>query len=144
MYKKIMILMVAGLIASNSGVAQNKKETAVAKAVEDLKNAMISADSAKLAALVADDLSYGHSGGKIEDKATFIQTLVSGHSDFITIELTEQNIKLYGNTAVVRHILNAVTNDNGKPGSVKLSILTVWNKQKGKWKMVARQAVRPS
>ena len=136
--------MVAGLIASNSGVAQNKKETAVAKAVEDLKNAMISADSAKLAALVADDLSYGHSGGKIEDKATFIQTLVSGHSDFITIELTEQNIKLYGNTAVVRHILNAVTNDNGKPGSVKLSILTVWNKQKGKWKMVARQAVRPS
>jgi len=144
MYKKIMILMVAGLAMVNSGIAQNEKETAVAKAVEDLKNAMISADSAKLAALVADDLSYGHSGGKIEDKATFIQTLVSGHSDFITIELTEQNIKLYGNTAVVRHILNAVTNDNGKPGSVKLSILTVWNKQKGKWKMVARQAVRPS
>ena len=136
--------MVAGLAMVNSGIAQNEKETAVAKAVEDLKNAMISADSAKLAALVADDLSYGHSGGKIEDKATFIQTLVSGHSDFITIELTEQNIKLYGNTAVVRHILNAVTNDNGKPGSVKLSILTVWNKQKGKWKMVARQAVRPS
>ena len=136
--------MVAGLIASNSGIAQNKKETAVAKAVEDLKNAMISADSAKLVSLVADDLSYGHSGGKIEDKATFIQTLVSGHSDFVTIELTEQKIKLYGNTAVVRHILNAVTNDNGKPGSVKLSILTVWNTQKGKWKMVARQAVRPS
>ena len=136
--------MVAGLTMANSGIAQNKKETAVAKAVEDLKNAMISADSAKLVSLVADDLSYGHSGGKIEDKATFIQTLVSGHSDFVTIELTEQKIKLYGNTAVVRHILNAVTNDNGKPGSVKLSILTVWNTQKGKWKMVARQAVRPS
>ena len=136
--------MVAGLTMANSGIAQNKKETAVAKAVEDLKNAMISADSAKLVSLVGDDLSYGHSGGKIEDKATFIQTLVSGHSDFVTIELTEQKIKLYGNTAVVRHILNAVTNDNGKPGSVKLSILTVWNTQKGKWKMVARQAVRPS
>ena len=112
--------------------------------MEDLKYAMISADSAKLVSLFADDLIYGHSGGKIEDKATFIQTLVSGHSDFVTIELTEQKIKLYGNTAVVRHILNAVTNDNGKPGSVKLSILTVWNTQKGKWKMVARQAVRPS
>ena len=136
--------MVAGLTMANSGIAQNKKETAVAKAVEDLKNAMISADSAKLVSLVADDLSYGHSGGKIEDKATFIQTLVSGQSEFVTIELTEQKIKLYGNTAVVRHILNAVTNDNGKPGSVKLSILTVWNTQKGKWKMVARQAVRPS
>ena len=136
--------MVAGLIMANSVIAQNKKEAAVAKAVEDLKNAMISADSAKLVSLVGDDLSYGHSGGKIEDRATFIQTLVSGHSDFVTIELTEQNIKLYGNTAVVRHILNAVTNDNGKPGSVKLSVLTVWNKQKGKWKMVARQAVRPS
>ena len=30
MYKKIMMLMVAGLTMANSGIAQNKKETAVA------------------------------------------------------------------------------------------------------------------
>ena len=135
--------MIAGLFTAGISSAQSKKIKQVAKAVNDLKEAMISADSAKLAAIVSDDLSYGHSGGKIEDKPAFIRAFVSGSSDFVTIDLTEQKIRIYQNTAVVTHILNAATNDNGKPGTVKLSILTVWNKQNNQWKMVARQAVRP-
>ena len=113
MYRKIMLLMIAGLLTGNLSMALNKKEKQVAKAVDDLKAAMISADSEKLASLVSDDLIYGHSGGKVEDKTTFIQTLVSGRSDFVSIELSEQTITIYDKAAVVRHILNATTNDNG-------------------------------
>ncbi|WP_276500188.1 nuclear transport factor 2 family protein [Terrimonas pollutisoli] len=141
--KKALTLMVAGLFTAGISFAQSKKIKQVAKDVNDLKEAMISADSAKLAAIVSDDLSYGHSGGKIEDKSAFIRAFVNGSSDFVTIDITEQKIRVYQNTAVVTHILNATTNDNGKPGTVKLSILTVWNKQNSHWKMVARQAVRP-
>ena len=141
--KKVLTLMVAGLFTAGISFAQSKKIKQVAKAVNDLKEAMITADSAKLAAIVSDDLSYGHSGGKIEDKSAFIRAFVSGSSDFVTIDITEQKIRVYQNTAIVTHILNATTNDNGKPGTVKLSILTVWNKQNNQWKMIARQAVRP-
>ena len=141
--KKVLTLMIAGLFTAGISSAQSKKIKQVAKAVNDLKEAMISADSAKLAAIVSDDLSYGHSGGKIEDKSAFIRPFVSGSSDFVTIDITEQKIRVYQNTAIVTHILNATTNDNGKPGTVKLSILTVWNKQNNQWKMIARQAVRP-
>ena len=141
--KKVLTLMIAGLFTAGISSAQSKKIKQVAKAVNDLKEAMITADSAKLAAIVSDDLSYGHSGGKIEDKSAFIRAFVSGSSDFVTIDLTEQKIRIYQNTAVVTHILNATTNDNGKPGTVKLSILTVWNKQNNQWIMIARQAVRP-
>lgn len=141
--KKVLTLMIAGLFTAGISFAQSKKEKQVANAVNVLKEAMISGDSARLASIVSDDLSYGHSGGKIEDKAAFIRAFVSGSSDFVKIDLTEQKIRVYKNTAVVTHILNATTNDNGKPGSVKLSILTVWNKQNNQWKMVARQAVRP-
>ena len=45
--------------------ADSADEAAVAKAVEDLNKAMIAADKAKLEALVADQLSYGHSAGRI-------------------------------------------------------------------------------
>ncbi len=122
--------------------AQSKEEMAVANAVETLKKAMIDADKAALENLAADDLSYGHSGGKIEDKAEFVRAIVSGESDFVKIDLTEQTIKITGNVAVVRHKLFAETKNNGQPGTAKIAILLVWQKQKGQWKLLARQAVK--
>jgi len=115
----------------------------VAAAAERLRIAMIDPTAAALGALVADDLSYGHSGGKVDTKASFIADLMDGKSDFVTITITEQTIKVVdANTAVVRHSLAADTNDSGKPGKVALKILGVWQKQGGTWKLLARQAVR--
>lgn len=133
-----MLLSVTG----SSALAQSKEEQAVANAVESLRKAMIDPEKTTLENLVADELSYGHSGGQIQNKAEFVETLVSGKSDFVIIDLTEQTIKVVGQTAIVRHHLYATTNDGGKPGSVKLSILLVWVKQKGAWKLLARQAVK--
>ena len=111
-------------------------------AVENLKKAMIDGDKAGLTNITADQLSYGHSSGKVEDKATFVDNIVSGKSDFVTIELTNQTIAVSGDAAIVRHTLSATTNDGGNPGSVKLNILLIWQKQKGQWKLLARQAVK--
>lgn len=122
--------------------AQSKEEKAVATQVESLRKAMVDADKATLEKLTDAKLSYGHSGGKIEDQSTFVSNIVSGHSDFVTIDLTNQTIVISGNTAIVRHDLVATTNDNGKPGNVHLHILLVWVKEGGQWKLLARQAVK--
>lgn len=115
----------------------------VAGAAERLRVAMIDPTAAALGALVADDLSYGHSGGKVDTKASFISDLMDGKSDFVTIAITDQTIKVVdASTAIVRHTLTADTNDSGKPGKVALKILGVWQKQGGNWKLLARQAVR--
>lgn len=103
---------------------------------------MIDADKATLESLTDEALSYGHSNGKIEDKAEFVRAIVSGESDFVTINLTEQTIKIVGNAAIVRHKLAGTTNNSGKPGTANLSLLMVWQKQKGGWKLLARQAVK--
>ena len=121
--------------------AQSKKETAVANAVDHLRKAMVDGNKEELEKSVSDKLSYGHSGGLVEGKTEFVEKIVTGKSDFVTIDITEQTISISGKVAVVRHILTAKTNDNGKPGDVKLKILTVWQKQKGSWKLLARQAV---
>lgn len=123
-------------------MAQNKEEAAVTAAVENLRKAMIDGDKAGLQNITADQLSYGHSSGKVEDKATFVDNIVSGKSDFVTIDLTNQTIAISGDAAIVRHTLAATTNDGGNPGSVKLNILLIWQKQKGQWKLLARQAVK--
>jgi ketosteroid isomerase-like protein len=121
---------------------ENKEERAVAAAVEALRKAMIDPDKGTLEKLTLDELSYGHSSGQLQGKTEFVETLTSGKSDFVTIDLSEQTIKIVGHTAIVRHHLSATTNDGGKPGTVKLSILLVWVKEKGEWKLLARQAVK--
>jgi ketosteroid isomerase-like protein len=138
--KLICLIMIAGII--NGTMAQSKEDAAVNAAVENLKKAMIDGDKAELEKITSDKLSYGHSSGKIEDKPTFVDNIVTGKSDFVTIELTNQTVSVSGDAAIVRHTLSATTNDNGNPGSVKLNILLVWQKQKGQWKLLARQAVK--
>ena len=122
--------------------AQSKVETGVADAVEKLRKAMIDGNKEELENIVSDKLSYGHSGGYVEGKAEFVEKIVSGKSDFVTIELKDQTINISGKTAVVRHKLNATTSDNGKPGEVHLAILLVFQKEHKQWKLLARQAVK--
>lgn len=130
------------LVLSSAVQAQSKEDNEVAAAVEALRKAMINANKASLENIAADELSYGHSSGKIEDKAEFVEALASGKSDFESIDLKDQSIKIAGNTAIVRHKLSAKVNDNGKPGNVNLGVLLIWQKQQGQWKLLARQAYK--
>jgi hypothetical protein len=140
--KKIILVAIALLSTCSLLQAQSKQEKNVADAVEQLRKAMVDGDSLMLDKLTLSQLSYGHSGGHVDDKTEFVHKLTSGGSDFVTIELTEQTISVSKNTAVVRHKLNAQTNDNGKPGVVHLAVLLIWQKQHGDWKLLARQAVK--
>ncbi|MFJ2988212.1 nuclear transport factor 2 family protein [Collimonas sp. NPDC087041] len=116
---------------------------AVAAAVEKMGVAMNHpADGPTLGQLVMDDLSYGHSNGKVQNKAEFIDALVSGASNLTDIIQSDQTIKVVQDVAVVRNTFLAVTNDAGKTGKVSLKILMVWKKLDGQWRLLARQAVR--
>lgn len=137
----IMLFLINFAIVSTA-FSQGKDEKAVADVVEQLRVAMVNADKATLENLTSDKLSYGHSGGHVEGKEEFVQKIVSGASDFVTLDLTEQTISISDKVAVVRHLFTAKTNDNGKPGEVHLKVLMVWQKQKGGWKLLARQAVK--
>lgn len=139
---KYLYLFAFVSLLSFSSLAQTPAQKAVGDAVEKLRKAMVDADKTALVSLAADSLSYGHSGGKVENKTEFVENIASGKSDFVSIVLSEQTVTVAGNNAIVRHILDAATNDGGKPGTVKLRVLLVWVKEKGQWRLLARQAVK--
>ncbi len=114
----------------------------VENAVSQLTKLMITPDSLSLDKIVLNNLSYGHSSGKIQTKQEFMHSLLSGESDFVDINLTDQTVILQNKTALVRHTLNAKTNDKNVPGNVKLYILLIWTKEKTGWKLLGRQAVK--
>jgi hypothetical protein len=142
MKNKLLIVAFALLFVAQYAVAQTKDEKAIAEAVETLRNAMINADAVILDKIIAEELSYGHSGGKIENKKEFVESLTSGKSDFITMDLTAQTIKVVDKTALVRHKLSAQTNNAGVASTINLFVLLVWQKQGGVWKLLARQAAK--
>jgi hypothetical protein len=140
--RKLIGLLTCLIMIGSTASAQQKQIKEVAEAAEALRAVMVDPSKQIIEGLMMDSLGYGHSNGHIEDKKTFIANLMSGASDFVSIDITDQHIQCYENTAIVRHTLSAVTNDNAKPGTVKLYVLQVWIKEKGKWKLAGRQAVK--
>lgn len=124
--------------------AQSKDEKKVAVAVDSLTAAFISGSISSLEKWTDNKLSYGHSSGVVQDKAAFLDNFRTGKTDFVSMNLTDQQITIFGKTAIVRHMLTATNNDNGTPGTNKLLILLVWQKSGKDWKLIARQAVKPA
>jgi hypothetical protein len=130
------------LVISSMLWAQTKDELAVVRAVDHMKQAMISGNREALEQVPAKMLSYGHSSGAIDDRQQFIEKIASGQSDFVSIDLKDQWVSVSGKTAIVRHELHATTNDNNKAGEVHLRVMLVFQKEGKNWKLLARQAVR--
>src|SRR4051812_46275786 len=141
MMKKMVLFFVLVLFTSML-FSQAREEQAVEQAVQELRKAMIDANKSALENLVLDKLSYGHSPGYVEDKKVFIQNIVSNKSDFVTMDLSNQTISISDNVALVRHKLDAKTNNDGVAGEAHLLVLLVWQKKAGQWKLLARQAVK--
>jgi ketosteroid isomerase-like protein len=120
--------------------AESADEGAVKKAVDDLTKAMTAADKAQLEALVSDQLSYGHSSGKVETKAEFVGVIAGKKTIYKSITLSDPSVSVTGNNAIARHTFAAEVEVDGKPSSPKIGVLQVWVKDGGAWKLLARQA----
>jgi hypothetical protein len=137
---KILIYLIL-ITGSTFSFGQAEKE--VEASVEKLRVAMIDPTADELTKITSKDLSYGHSSGLLENQSQFIEALVSGKSDFKTITLSEQSVKLSGkNIALVRHKFKGELVSGSNINTVNLGILTVWVKEKGEWKLLARQAFK--
>ena len=132
----------AAAAAVPAASAQPGEEAAVARAVEDLRAAMVEADRGRLDALTEPRLSYGHSAGAVEDKAQFIEVIASGRTDYKSITLSDQTVAVAGDLAVVRHVFATDFEGGGRPASARVGVMQVWRRRDGEWRLLARQAFR--
>jgi len=138
-----LVVSGASALALSPARAEGPDAAAVAEAVSALTKAMLTPDKAKLEALTADQLSYGHSSGKVEDKATFVDVVASKKTIYKSIELSKQTIAVAGNDAIVRHAWESESGTgDGKWNVSKIGVLQVWQKQASGWRLLARQAFK--
>lgn len=132
----------ADLLGSVSSHAEAGDEAAVKNAVEALREALLKADKAKLEALAAEQVSYGHSDGRVQNKAEFVDGVVTRKATVKTLDFPELRISVTGNNAIVRHLYVSESETDGKPNNVKIGALAVWMKEGGAWKLLARQGYK--
>ena len=141
--KKLSALLVAFLvILAAPAFAQSADEAAINRAMDALAKATTTVDKAQLENLVWPEVSYGHSGGRVENKAQFVDALVSKKSIITKIDLSKVNTSIVGDLAIVRGHMWLMVESTGKPVPTDLEFLMVWQKRGGEWKLLARQAFK--
>jgi len=122
--------------------AQSADEGAIARQMDVLHKAMVAVDKTQLENLTWPELNYGHSSGRIENRAQFVEALVTKKSVLSKIELSKTTTSLVGDLAIVRSHFSGISESTGKPVPTEIEMLMVWQKRGGEWKLLARQAYK--
>lgn len=139
----ISILLLSSFIM-NTSLSNSEEE--VSQAVEKLFKAMEDGDENVLDQLLSKDLSYGHSSGNVQDKAAFVEEVVSRKPLHLkNIKGKDQTITISSDVAIVRHNFVAIgTNASGQDTPISIGNCMVWVKIDGNWKLLVRQAFKLS
>jgi ketosteroid isomerase-like protein len=134
----------SSLLHRSTAFADPDDEATVKQRVEALRKALLQADKTQLEQLTADQLSYGHSSGKVQAKAEFINGVMTRKATVKSLDFPDLIVAVAGDAAIVRHIYASESETEGKPAHVRIGILAVWQKQDGNWKLLARQGYKLS
>ena len=140
MTNRIFLLMLCFLSYMNTDAQSLKKD--IESSIDAFDKAMISQDKSTLEKSTAEELSYGHSTGLVENKTEFVKNVLSGDTKFFQIDNANQNINMADNIAIVRNICSIKGSKNGSPLDLKIGILMIWKKDGASWKLLARQGYK--
>ena len=119
------------------------------KAIEDSERGWAAGvtkkDLALLGKVLGDDLTYRHSNGLFDTKASYIDSIKTGKANYISIEYKEPiQPKLLGKDLALAFVrANVTTMQNGKPNPMDLMMLHVYRKTGNQWQLIAHQSARP-
>ena len=133
------------LLASCKVTAQSVKDEQQIIAGTQLLSSTIfgTKDSLTLESLFAKKASYGHSHGNLQTREEAIASISKNKSIYKDTSVKDIKVLFANkNTAIVRYSFDA--NENKTDGTVTplhFSMMLVWVKESGKWKLFGRQAV---
>jgi ketosteroid isomerase-like protein len=141
----VLPVLAVGLTGAFPALAtQADEEAAVAKNVEAFRAAQFAADAKALDGLCAPELSYSHSDGRVEDRATFVANATSGKSKFLSLAYEDVKVRVVGPAAIVRFhwVGESEAVADGKKSATNLHILMNWQKQGENWKLLSRASTK--
>jgi ketosteroid isomerase-like protein len=105
--------------------------------------ALMSADIAALARILADDYVQYNEDGKAFTKQDVLSNFRTGAIRYPSIVSTGRKIRVFGDTAVVHGSESDEVEADGEKFNVRYVYLDVLRKRAGEWRLVASQLARP-
>ena len=146
------VILVCAVVTLAAGQKVAKKSAPVAKpaATADVQQilkdrfreyteALTKHDLAALDKIWAEGYTFTNGRGEFLTKKDRMQNIKSGATQFDSISRENEEIRVFGNTAVVtgRVVLKVVY--SGKESSGPYRFINVWVKMQGRWQIVANQ-----
>jgi ketosteroid isomerase-like protein len=137
--KKLLILIV--LLAPLLGFAQN--EESLKEAELNRFKVMVAKDKAGLESVLHKDLVYFHSSGVQDSKETYIASILSGKSSYLSITPEEMQHRVYGKTGInTGIILIQQQAADGTLTPLRLRFTDVFVYADKRWQMVSWQSTK--
>ena len=137
-----LIAFAFGLLAAPLAFA-GADEDAVLKNVETFRVAQAAGKADPIAPLLAEDLSYSHSSGAVDDKAKLLAGITNANYKWSSLDYKNPTVKVVGSAAIVRFtFVGEQEFTDGKKTPQNLAILMNWQKQGNEWKLLSRSATK--
>jgi ketosteroid isomerase-like protein len=104
---------------------------------EKLRQAMLIGDVQSLDELIAEDLVFTMHTGLVIDKQDDLDAHRTGIQKFTKIDLDDQQVRHYGDCAVVTVKVELAGNFNGQDYSETYRFTRVWIKRQNRWQIAA-------
>src|SRR5580765_7547643 len=141
--KSILAAVLALSVVSSGRVVAQAGTAGLEKKILDLErqriSAMVKKDIATLDALLAEDMSYTHSGGTTDTKASFIK-LIKERGRYLGVDYSNTQVITSGANAVIVRGIAQIRLENTP--AYPVIFVDVWVLRDGAWKMAAWQATR--
>jgi ketosteroid isomerase-like protein len=135
----VVALAMLGAMPAFAGADEDE----VTKKVEAFRAAQAAGNADGIAPLCAEELSYSHSSGAIDDKAKLLAGVKNANYKWTTLEYKNPTVRIVGPAAIVRfNFVGEQEFTDGKKTPQNLAILMNWQKQGNEWKLLSRSATK--
>jgi hypothetical protein len=141
MKKLILLLLPIAAFAFSLRAAADPVMDAVRSADDARVSATVAANRNQLDAIFSDDLVYTHSSGAVNNKAAYMEAIVSGKTKYFSIEYESRSFETVAPGIVLmrgRCLIHSA--NSGQPVENYLAFLGVWREEKGAWRFLAWQS----
>lgn len=139
--KLLSRLLLLSWLALLPAFAADSISDAVRRADDARVAATLAADKGKLDAILSDEFHYAHASGKIDTKASYIQSFASHATVYSRYEYVERNFLVAAPDIVIMTGHALIDSIGGeKKIAHDLNFLAVWREESGAWRFLAWQS----
>ena len=107
--------------------------------VRAYREALATRDVTTLDDIWADDYTFTNPHGALLTKKQRLENIRSGHTQIESVASEDEDVRVYGDTAVITARITLKGKYSGKESSGQYRSISVWVNQQGRWRLVANQ-----